>query len=403
MIGAVLTELKTAACRHFGVCGGCACRPGESGLSAPPPYDEQLAAKEAWVRTLLAPFEVEAWRPIVGSPEIWYYRNKMEYAFGLRTWTERDLVIGLRQAGRFDKVVDLETCLLMSPESVDLLERTRTWAKNASLSGYDRGRHNGDLRYMVVREGKNTGQRMGLLIASGPAKDRAMAALEDLALCLRPLVSTFWIGFTGSRSDNAYAETMHLRWGSGHIEERLNDVTYRISPYSFFQTNTRGTERLYGLLRDWAAGSGGALMDLYCGSGGIALSLASCFDRVVGVDINEEAIADARFNASQNLCLNAEFVASDTENFLKILPASKLAVQLNAAVVDPPRPGLHPKALKALIDLNPRRLAYVSCNPETLARDLQGLVPFYRIHSAQPVDLFPHTPHVETLVALEHR
>ena len=144
-------------------------------------------------------------------------------------------------------------------------------------------------------------------------------------------------------------------------------------------------------------------MDLYCGSGGIALSLARCFDRVIGVDSNAEAIEDAKFNASQNDCRNVEFVASDAENFLKILPASKLAVQLSAVVVDPPRPGLQPKALQAVMDLNPRRLAYVSCNPEALARDLQNLIPFYHIRTAQAVDLFPHTPHVETLVTLEHR
>src|SRR4029077_4928793 len=128
--------------------------------------------------------------------------------------------------------------------------------------------------------------------------------------------------------------------------------------------------------------------------------LAASFDRVVGVDSNADAIADAQFNAAANQCQNAEFVASDTEGFLKILPASKLPVQLSAAVIDPPRPGLQPKAVQALIDLNPRRLAYVSCNPEALARDLQNLVPLYHLRSVQPVDLFPHTPHVETLVVM---
>jgi len=271
---------------------------------------------------------------------------------------------------------------------MDLLAQTREWAKQAGLNGYDRGRHNGDLRYMVVREGKNTNQRMGLLIASAPARERVLAALDDLNTRLRPLLTTFWVGFTDARSDVAYAEKMLLQWGPGHIQDRLGDITYRISPYSFFQTNTRGTERLYSLLADWGKECGGALMDLYCGSGGIALSLASSFDRVVGVDSNADAIADAQFNAEANQCRNTEFVASDTEGFLKILPASKLAVQLSAAVIDPPRPGLQPKALQALIDLNPSRLAYVSCKPESLARDLQKLVPYYKIQSVQPVDLF---------------
>jgi 23S rRNA (uracil1939-C5)-methyltransferase len=212
---------------------------------------------------------------------------------------------------------------------------------------------------------------------------------------------------------------MRLLWGPGTIEEKLGSLTYRISPYSFFQTNTHGTEKLYDLLRDWAAphphplppvgGEGvrvrgeAALLDLYCGSGGITLTLADRFDRVVGIDTNRSAIEDAKKNAETNGIENAEFVCEDAQEFLKKLPGSKLSVQLSAMVVDPPRVGLHPKALQALFEMNPAKLAYVSCNPESLARDLQILVPFYRIRSAQSVDLFPHTAHVETVVLLEHR
>jgi 23S rRNA (uracil1939-C5)-methyltransferase len=400
----MLTDVKPFVCAHFGVCGGCAVQTDEKGIKAPPPYADQLQSKEAQVRRLLEPFDIVEWRPILASPELWNYRNKMEFAFGLLTWTGRELVIGLRQSGRFDSVVDVETCQLMSEEAMELLVRVRHWAKAAGLSGYDRGRHNGDLRYLVVREGKNTDQRMGILIGSAESRDRIIPALDGLRSEIEPLLSTFWSGFTEGRSDVARAEKMQLGWGPGWIQETLNGVTYRISPYSFFQTNTRGTEALYRLLGEWAReDGGGALMDLYCGSGGIALSLASAYDRVVGVDINVSAIEDARYNADLNQIKNTEFVASDTENFLKILPAAKLAIQLSAAVIDPPRPGLQPKALQAVLEINPRRLAYVSCNPEALARDLKNLIPFYRIKSVQPVDLFPHTPHVETLVALEHR
>ena len=256
MIIAMLTELETITCKHFGVCGGCTCRTDSNGLSAPPPYPEQVQAKETRVRELLAPFDVEEWRPIVPSPDIRHYRNKMEYAFGLLTWTGRELVIGLRQAGRFDRVVDVETCQLMSDESMELLVRTRAWAKKTGLSGYDRGRHNGDLRYLVVREGKNTGQRMALLIASVAARERIEAALDELAAEFRPLLSTFWTGFTDCRSDVARAEKMQLVWGPGTIQETLNDITYRISPYSFFQTNTHGTELLYQKLQAWGRESG---------------------------------------------------------------------------------------------------------------------------------------------------
>jgi 23S rRNA (uracil1939-C5)-methyltransferase len=375
-------------CPHFEVCGGC--RPG--------PYPEELASKEARVQELLRPFTVEEWQPIVAAPEPWYYRNKMEYAFAV--WDDR-MVLGLREAGRFDHVIDLEKCLLMSPESFEVLQRVRTWAHSQGLSGYHRRRHEGDLRYLVLREGKNTGERMAVLIATGQGAQRCAPTLP---MDLRSLLTTCWMGITDSQADVARAEDMRLLWGPGTITEKLGRITYRISPYSFFQTNTHGTEKLYELLRVWGgAFSSGALIDLYCGSGGITLALADCFDRVIGIDTNRDAIQDAQENAARNAIGHAEFVCEDALDFLKKLPASKVAVQLAAMVVDPPRVGLHPQALRALLEMNPPHLAYVSCNPESLARDLQSLVPFYRIRRVRAVDLFPHTPHVETLAFLEHR
>ena len=404
----------------------------------------------------------------------------MECAFGV--WDER-LVLGLRAAGRFDRIIDLETCFLMSPECLEVLKRVRTWAHDHHLSGYHRGHHEGDLRYLVLREGKNTGQRMAVLLATSSAVTPTKVApstvegqgqpvqvalaphpggvqsnvldpgflrddgVESLRPSLEPLLTTCWLGVTDEKSDVAQAKDMRLLWGPGTIQEKLGPITYRISPYSFFQTNTHGTEKLYALLQEWAfsissspavagggsmdrahhnpcsapspgslrdsppeAGgnddlmqTGGALIDLYCGSGGITLALAASFDRVIGIDTNKAAIEDAKKNAEANGIENAEFVCEDALEFLKKLPGSKLSVQLSAMVVDPPRAGLHPKALQALLEMNPAKLAYVSCNPESLARDLQSLVPVYRIRSAQPVDLFPHTAHVETLCILEHR
>jgi len=384
-------------CMHFGVCGGCRCETDSKGSPKPPPYDRELVQKEERVRTLLAAYDVQEWRPMVASPEEWHYRNKMECAFGV--WDDH-LVLGLRAAGRFDQVIDLETCGLMSPECLDVLKRVGTWANNLGLTGYHRRKHVGDLRYLVLREGKNTGQRMAVLIATGQG---ALRCVPTPPLDLRPLLTTCWLGMTDDKGDNARAEDMRLLWGPGTIEERLGAITYRISPYSFFQTNTRGTERLYALLETWGRDIRGALVDLYCGSGGITLALAGSFDRVVGIDTNKDAIEDAKKNAELNGIENAEFVCEDAQEFLKKLPGSKLSVQLSALVVDPPRPGLHPKALQALLEINPPRLAYVSCNPESLARDLRTLVPLYKIRSVQPVDLFPHTAHVETLAILEHR
>jgi len=440
----VLDPAEPRTCAHFGVCGGCSCVISPEGKASPLPYAKELLGKEERVRHLLNGFDISLWKPILSSPDPWYYRNKMEFAFApepspaLRAPSPRGrgqtheepcllplgeegggrpdegVVLGLREKGRFDRIVDLETCLLMSPEAEDLIHRVRAWAKRHQLSGYDRHCHRGQLRYLVVREGKNTGQRMVLLITSAspglrpPSPDGRGAGgealpLEDLRKTIEPLVTTAWMGIADSISDVARTRTMTLLWGPGYLEERLGDLQFRVSPYSFFQTNTRGTERLYGLLTDWARGSSGALLDLYCGSGGITLSLARSFDRVLGIDSNREAIEDAVFNAQRNNLNNTEFITGDAIDFMSKLPASKVAVQLSAVVVDPPRPGLHPKALKALVELNPPRLAYVSCNPESLARDLTTLVPFYKIQSVQPVDLFPHTPHVETVCLMEHR
>src|SRR5258706_1385802 len=340
-------------CHHFGTCGGCRSEAG----SRPLPYTQELRQKEDRVRHLLSPYDVENWHPMVASPEEWYYRNKMEYAFAV--WDEH-LVLGQRETGRFDRVVDLETCFLMSADSLEVLKRVRHWAKKTGLSGYHRGRHQGDLRYLVIREGKNTGERMAILLASREVD------VAPLAETIRPVLTTAWLGVTGAISDVARADDMRLLWGPGTITEKLNSRTYQISPYSFFQTNTRGTEKLYSLLQNWGASFRGALVDLYCGSGGITLAPSESFDRVVGLDTNAGAIEDAKKNAQATRIGNAEFVCEDAMEFLKKLPGSKLSIQLSAMVVDPPRAGLHPKALKALVDMNPPRLAYVSCNPESL-------------------------------------
>lgn len=387
-------------CPHFGVCGGCAIGPSAEGRPRPPAYEDELRSKDQRVREFLTGVDVDSWHPILAAPRSWRYRNKMEFAFGeLR---EMPFRLGLREAGRFDRIVDLETCGLVSEAAVEVLRATKAWAKEERLSGYNRFSHQGDLRYLVVREGHRTGQRMAFVIASPSL--RGHAGWERLAERLRPLTTTVLAGFTDTRSDVARAADMQTLSGPGYIEERLLQFPFRISPYSFFQTNTLATEGLYRLLRErLTAWGGGALLDLYCGSGGIALTLADLFDRVIGVDTNREGIDDARANAERHGLATAEFVCEDALEFLRKLPGSKLFVQLSAIVVDPPRAGLHPKALAALLELNPPRLAYVSCNPESLARDLRVLGPYYRARSVQAVDLFPHTTHVETVCLLEHR
>ena len=181
-------------CSHFGVCGGCVCEKGSDGPPKPPPYQKELAEKEGRVRTLLAPYEVAEWHPIIPTPDEWHYRNKMECACGV--WDEQ-LVLGLRAAGRFDQIIDLQTCFLMSPECLEVLRLVRQWANDQNLQGYHRRRHEGDLRYLVLREGKNTGQRMAILVAtSGQVPTSGESAALTLPKELNSLLTTCWLGVT---------------------------------------------------------------------------------------------------------------------------------------------------------------------------------------------------------------
>ncbi len=364
--------------------------------ATPPPYEVQLSRKECRVREWLQEFDIGEWKPILASPEAWQYRNKMEFAFG---WDGPcHLVLGLRQAKQYGRVVDLDTCHLVSDEMSEILRRTRAWAKENNLRGYHRKRHEGDLRYLVLREGGTTRQRMAFLLSKGE-----VPRLEEWRKAIEPLASTAWHGVSQSQSDVARSEDMRLLWGPGYIEESVNAISYQISPHSFFQTNTAATEILYRRLAEWGRGKSGGLLDLYCGSGGITLAMAGSFDKVIGVDTNRGAIEDAKANAARNGLSNVEFVCEDAVEFLAKNPASQFAAPLTSLVVDPPRPGLNAKALEAIMEMKPPFVAYVSCNPESLARDLKVLAPLYRIAEVQPVDLFPNTPHVETLCFLERR
>jgi 23S rRNA (uracil1939-C5)-methyltransferase len=248
----------------------------------------------------------------------------------------------------------------------------------------------------VVREGKNTGERLVLLVTSP-----AQIPTESFVAAVRsayPATTVLW-GVNGKVSDTAITDKTGTLYGPGYIGEMLRvdgrDLHYRISPQAFFQTNTKGAERLYGLIADWI-GRPKAALDLFCGGGGIALSLAGSCGKVYGAELNASAVADAKANAALNGIANVDFYSGEVQTLLP----SMLALGCEVAVVDPPRAGLHPSALPPLLEKGPARLIYVSCNPEALARDLGKLMPAYRVVRCELVDLFPQTEHVETLVEL---
>ncbi|HAZ08846.1 MAG TPA: 23S rRNA (uracil(1939)-C(5))-methyltransferase RlmD [Elusimicrobia bacterium] len=382
-------------CRHFGACGGCSLQDR--------PYEDQLAFKKGKVAAALAGIEGLPPLGILGAPRIWNYRNKMEFSFGdvyppaAGQW----LKLGMKPKGRWYEILDLSECHLPSPEAAPLLAAVRAWAEDEKVPPYNSHKKEGQLRHLVLREAKNRPERMVLLVTT--AGEIPRRSFVDAVLGAYP-ATTILIGRNAKVSDTAVSDTLEVLTGPGHVTEtlRFSDgaLDYRISPQSFFQTNTTGTEALYGLLRAWTRElQAKSVLDLYCGGGGIALSLAGAARKVVGVESNRSAVQDATVNAALNGLENCEFYGGTVEFLLPAL----LDMQPEAAVIDPPRAGLHAGALRALIETPPPALFYVSCNPEALARDLKVLSPRYRVERLVAVDLFPHTDHVETVAWLKNQ
>ncbi len=389
------TEAPVARCRHFGTCGGCSLQ--DRG------YEEQLSSKKEKVADALNGLPDLPPLGIIASPRIWNYRNKMEFSFGdvFPPVAGQWLKLGMKPKGRWYQILDLQECFLPSPEAAPLLASMRAWAQREQIAPYNSHRKEGQLRHLVLRESKNRAERMVVLVTTtGEAPKESFVAA---VMSVYP-ATTIMIGRNAKASDTAVSDSFDLLTGPGHVTETLNfddgSVDYRISPLSFFQTNTKGAEVLYGLLRAWTRElKAKFVLDLYCGGGGIALSLAGAAGKVIGVESNLAAVADAKANAALNSLGNCEFYGAAVEF---ILP-SLLDMKPEAAVVDPPRAGLHARAAKALVDMAPPVLFYVSCNPEALARDLMALGPRYAVERLVCVDMFPHTDHVETLAWLTRK
>ncbi len=380
-----------AFCPHFGECGGCSLQ----NIS----YEEQLKSKTAKVVQALSFIKGLPEPKVHPSPDLRYYRNKMEFSFGdvyPPVPGGPTIKLGLKPKGNWHQILDLKDCFLLSPETASLLAAVRKWAEENHLSPYNGHKKQGFLRHLVLREAKNTGERMVVLVTNAGdfPKDSLVAAVKRAY----PATTVVW-GIHESASDTAISERMSILDGPGHITEVLRfegrELKFRISPHSFFQTNTRAANVLYGVLRDWVSDEKpDTVLDLYCGGGGITLSLADLCRKVVGVETNLSAVEDAKENAKENDLSNAEFYGGTTELLLPAL----LAMAPQIVVCDPPRAGMHAAARAALAASGPRTLICVSCNPESLARDLQGLSASYQVERLEVFDLFPHTEHVETAV-----
>jgi 23S rRNA (uracil1939-C5)-methyltransferase len=382
-----------APCAHYPACGGCRFQD----LA----YEAQLEAKHQWVEDSLRrigglgelPLD-----PIVPASSQFHYRNKMEYSW---TQSEDGPALGLHKAGRWDEVLDIERCWLTTDLGNAIRNRMCEWAREEKLEAFDQAaeKPTGYLRHLVVREGRNTGQALVQLVTYKRERFDRERLIE--VLCEFPEVrSIHWtVNDTPAEVTNLPTEVL---WGEEAIEEEIGGLRFRVRPNAFLQTNTEMAGRLYELAREFAAlGGNETVYDLYCGIGTIGLSMARDAMTVWGVEISEESVACAIENTELNGIGNAAFFAGNVGQALEEL--RQRAGDPDVVVVDPPRAGLAGKALKRLGEIGAPRIVYVSCNPTTLAGDVKRLGDDYgyRLVRARPVDMFPHTPHVECVSLLE--
>jgi len=360
------------------------------------PYERQLEVKQAQVAEALQRigklegFELE---PIVAAVEQWRYRNKLEYSFGADD-TGR-LVCGFHAPGRWDQIIEVRDCLLASEAGNAARERIVEWCRAQGLAPYDRRRGEGLLRNLVVREGRRTRQLQARLITGPGQLDR-----EGLAAAAQPLAGLLWTQLDSVAETTTGGSTEVLA-GADRVVEEIGGLNLRISAEAFFQTNTEMAERLYGLAIESAQlGGFERVYDLYCGIGTIGLLIAPRVRELWGLEIVPEAIADAIANARRNEIDNARFFAGDVRLAMRELVAE--AGRPDVIVVDPPRAGLSAKIVRRIIEANPKRIVYVSCNPTTLAPNAAQLVEAgYELKRVQPVDMFPQTPHIECVAVLD--
>ncbi len=374
-------------CKHFGVCGGCD--------SQDLPYEKQLEDKEARLRDIFSQFNIKETTRIIPSPEIYHYRNKMEYAVG--TW-DAVKVVGLREKKRFYHVVGLDECRIFSKDVSDIFGIFSKWIADNNIEPYHNSKGTGLLRYLALRHSKHYDDIMAIVVARSDKIDRSCLVRE-----LRKFkkIRSIYLCVNDGVSDVSVAGDLKLIDGDERIKERINGIDYFIGPESFFQTNSYCSGSLYAAIKEEAKGIGGKALDLCCGLGGITLQVADIFASLTGVDISARNIEDALLNARSNNIDNVDFICQDAEKYIQNIHSSGAIKQFSAIILDPPRAGLGKKTRVAVRDSQVKNIIYVSCNPKNLAEDLKVLTEAYDIEKMIPVDMFPHTKHAEVIAILK--
>ncbi len=377
-------------CLHFGTCGGC--------LWQDLSYADQLNLKSRLVEDCLnrAGCEIEFEAPLE-APSPFYYRNKMEFSFA---GSEDGPTVGLHASGRFDQVFDLRACHLQSDLSNAIVGFTRDFVRSMGLTSYDLKRHTGLLRFLTIRDGKRTGEVMvALTTSTEPFED--VSVFADALVARFPEVVSVIHSINSRKAQVATGDEERVVVGKPTIEDRLGRFRFDISLGSFFQPNTLQADRMYERIVSLADLSpDDRALDVYCGTGGISFFLSDRSKDVLGIESSEAAIRDAVRNGGQNNVAHCQFMAGSAEDLLSQL--RRRGETFDVAVTDPPRPGMHAKALAALGELGPRRIVYVSCNPNALVEDVVRLRAYgYAVTEAQVVDMLPQTPHCEVLIRLD--
>lgn len=399
-------------CAHFGICGGCKWQ----NL----PYEEQLKAKQKQVFDQLSRIgkvELPEFTPIMGSQQIWEYRNKLEFGCANKRWyTQEELnelpegvgltqgAIGFHITGAFDKIYPIEKCHLMDDYCNKVRNAIRDYALDNGISFYDIREQHGLLRDIMMRN-SNTGEWMVLVQFHYDEEGddaRARGLMQHVADKFPEITSLLCVD--NQKGNDTFNDLeLEVFKGNDHIFELMEDLKFKVGPKSFYQTNTEQAYHLYSVARNFANLSGEELVyDLYTGTGTIANFVAKKAKKVIGIEYVPEAIEDAKVNSEINNIENTLFYAGDmkdilTEEFVK------QHGRPDVIITDPPRAGMHQDVVNVILGAHPKRIVYVSCNPATQARDLALLDKDYKVTAVQPVDMFPHTPHVENVVLLEER
>lgn len=394
-----------AKCKHFGVCGGCKWQNLD--------YNEQISEKEQIVKDALrriAKVDENLVKPIMKAPEQYYYRNKIEYSFSSKRWLTKEEIqnpefinqepaLGFHRPGAFDKIVDIYECHLQESKTNQIRNFVRDYALSHDYSFYDVRDHKGLMRNMILRN--SVADEWMLTMCYGANEPDKIKALNEAILAEFPFVVTMYYVINQKMNDTILDQKMNLVHGPGYLVESLGDIQYQIGPKSFFQTNSKQAYKLYeSALQIADLKPTDNVFDLYCGLGSIGLFMSKHCKQVVGIELIEEAIEDANTNAEFNNISNCKFHTGDVKDILdnKFI---KTYGKPDVIITDPPRAGMHKDVVQTLLDIACPKLVYISCNPATQARDIELLKEKYDCITFQPVDMFPHTSHIENIALLK--